>query len=257
MGWPVAHSRSPAMHNAALQACGLHHWRYGLLPVPPELFEETVRALPGAGFRGVNVTIPHKEAALAVADHATERARQIGAANTLVFAGGAIHADNTDAPALIDALPWPVRGRTALVLGAGGSARAASWALRAAGAAAIHIWNRTPERASALAVEVGAEAVSELRGADVLVHCTPSGLHEPAAQLKDLPLDADAIPMFKCVVDFVYAQGGTELVREARARALVTVDGVELLVGQGALSFEQFTGLPAPVDVMRAAARGR
>src|ERR1700716_2223493 len=98
LGWPVAHSRSPAIQNAALQSAGLTGWRYQLLPVPRELFEETVRALPGAGFRGVNVTIPHKQQALALADQATPSARAIGAANVLVFdRSGAIHADNTDA----------------------------------------------------------------------------------------------------------------------------------------------------------------
>ena len=114
-GWPVAHSRSPAMHNAALAEVGVD-WRYLLLPLPPQLFSETVRALPAAGFRGVNVTIPHKEAALALADEATETARAIGAANTLTFgADGTIHADNTDAPGLLAALAssCPPAGRRA------------------------------------------------------------------------------------------------------------------------------------------------
>ena len=103
LGWPVAHSRSPAMHNAALKAVGLAGWRYQLLPVPPPLLDETVPSLPPAGFRGANVTIPHKAAALALATDRTERAAAIGAANTLTFEpGGEIVADNTDAPALID-----------------------------------------------------------------------------------------------------------------------------------------------------------
>src|SRR6202020_1295104 len=121
LGWPVAHSRSPAMHNAALTAVGLHGWRYQLLPVPPELLDETVPALRRAGFRGANVTIPHKAAALALATERTERAAAIGAANTLTFeSDGEIVADNTDAPALIAALPFVARGRTAVVLGPGG-----------------------------------------------------------------------------------------------------------------------------------------
>ena len=110
------------MQNAALRAVGLGDWRYQLLPVPPELFAETVRALGAAGFRGANVTIPHKSAALAVADRRSPRAEAIGAANTLVFDdSGAIEADNTDAPGLISALPISPAGRTALVLGAGGA----------------------------------------------------------------------------------------------------------------------------------------
>ena len=137
-GWPVAHSRSPAMHNAALRAVGLDGWEYLALPLPPSLFAATVRALPAAGFRGVNVTIPHKEAALALADDASPAARAIGAANTLTFErDGAIFADNTDAPALIEAVRARIdpAGRSALVLGAGGAARAAVWALVGAGRA--------------------------------------------------------------------------------------------------------------------------
>ena len=133
-GWPVAHSRSPQMHNAALAAVGLADWRYLRLPLPPELFEEAVRALPAAGFRGVNVTIPHKHAALALADEMTVAAQAIGAANTLTFEDGRIEADNTDAPGLIAAIGERVAGRSALVLGAGGAGRAAAWALRTAGA---------------------------------------------------------------------------------------------------------------------------
>jgi hypothetical protein len=131
-GWPVGHSRSPAMHNAALAALGLGDWRYQRLPIPPEAFAETVRALPARGFRGVNVTIPHKEAALALADTATDTARAIGAANTLTFADGAIEADNTDAGGLLDAIApvRAVRGARALVLGAGGAWRAAVYAAR-------------------------------------------------------------------------------------------------------------------------------
>ena len=157
-GWPVAHSRSPQMHNAALAAAGLTGWRYLRLPLPPEVFAETVRALPAAGFRGVNVTIPHKHAALALADAASDAARAIGAANTLTFEDGAIVADNTDAPGLLAALGEPVAGRRALVLGAGGAGRAAAWALASAGAD-VAVWNRTPERARVLAAELGVRAV--------------------------------------------------------------------------------------------------
>ena len=149
LGWPVAHSRSPAMQNAALRELGLSDWHYQRLPVPPLVFDETVAGLPAAGFVGANVTIPHKEAALAAADTASEAAREIGAANTLTFSDdGAITADNTDAPGLIAALGDRI-GATAMVLGAGGSARAVVWALTRAGVE-VSIWNRTPGRAEAL-----------------------------------------------------------------------------------------------------------
>ena len=152
LGWPVAHSRSPAMQNAALAHLGLTHWRYQRLPVPPGLFAETVRALPAAGFLGANVTIPHKQAALELATSASEEAREIGAANTLTFTPeGEIAAANTDAPGVLEALGVSPRGMRAQVLGAGGSARAVVWALLRAGAAEVWVWNRTPERAATLA----------------------------------------------------------------------------------------------------------
>ncbi len=246
------------MHNAALAHIGLSGWRYQLLPVPPELFEATVRALPGAGFRGANVTIPHKEQALKLADAPSGRARAIGAANTLVFdETGGIRAENTDAPALIDALPFDARGRTALVLGAGGSARAAVWALLDAGAADVLVWNRTPERGRALAGELGARPVQRAEPADVLVNCTSIGLDGQHETFKHLPVAADGLSNYQCVVDLVYTARETHLIAAARAASVPVVEGIEILVGQGALSFEQFTGASAPVDVMRAAVRAR
>jgi shikimate dehydrogenase len=259
LGWPVGHSRSPAMHNAALEAVGLHDWRYQLLPVPPELLDETVPALRGAGFRGGNVTIPHKAAALALATDPTERATAIGAANTLTFeAGGEIVADNTDAPALIAALPFAAHGRTAVVLGAGGSARAVVWALAGAGARQVSIWNRSPKRARELADELGVTALDPSQpppDADLLVNCTSVGL-DGGDPFVALPLSASRLADYGCVVDLVYTPSGTRLIDAAAQRGVVTVDGLEILVGQGALSFERFTGRSAPVDVMRAAARG-
>jgi shikimate dehydrogenase len=258
VGWPVAHSRSPAIQNAALQAVGLTDWRYQLLPIPLELFAETVTALPGAGFRGVNVTIPHKEVALALATDPTPRARAVGAANTLVFEpGGRIVADNTDAPALVAALPLQPAGRTALVLGAGGSARAVVWALLDAGAAEVRVWNRTPQRAAALTAEVGGVVVDRAAPADLLVHCTASGLDPATDPFKTLPLSADDLNGYECVVDLVYTETETPLVQAARARRVRVVGGRELLVRQGALSFQQFTGHDAPIELMRRAADQR
>ena len=255
LGWPVAHSRSPAMHNAALAAIGRPQWRYQLLPLPPARLAETIPALPAAGFAGVNVTIPHKTGALAAATAPSERARAIGAANTLVFGPGeTIRADNTDAPALIAALPVAPRGFDALVLGAGGSARAAVWALLDAGADRVSVWNRTAARARSLCDELGATFAASPAPADLLVNCTSIGL-DGGDLLKELRWEADHVENYKCVVDFVYSQTETQLVQTARARSVPVVDGLELLVRQGAISFEQFTGVEAPVDVMRAAAR--
>ncbi len=252
LGWPVAHSRSPAMQNAALRLSGLHDWRYQLLPVPPALFDETVVALPGAGFRAANVTIPHKLAALALATRPTARARAVGAANVLLFTDGEVVADNTDAPALTAALPFDPNGRTALVLGTGGSARAAVWALLHAGAE-VHVLSRSPARARAFCDELGAAPAQRIIGADLLVNCTPAGLHVSGGR-PELPLAESALAHFSFVADFVYREGGTPLLHAARARGIGAIDGLELLVEQGALSFELFTGRPAPVSAMRTAA---
>ena len=255
IGWPVAHSLSPRIQNAALTAAGLSHSRYPLLPVPPELLAEVLPGLPEAGFRGANVTIPHKEAALALATDPTDRAVAIGATNTLVFADdGTVTADNTDAPALIEALAEPLTGRSALVLGAGGSARAMVWALLDAGADSVAVWNRSPERAQRLCAELGSVPVTSAGHADVLVNCTSVGL-DGSASLAGLPIGADELGEYACVVDLVYSGSGTALTRAARAAGCRVVDGVDMLVGQGALSFERFTGRPAPRAVMSAAAR--
>lgn len=244
LGWPVAHSRSPAM----MQAAGLK--RYQRLPVAPPVFADTVRALRGAGFAGANVTIPHKQQALALATAASDAAREIGAANTLSFpAEGEIVAENTDAPGLIAALGDRAPS-SALVLGAGGSARAAIWALTRAGAD-VSVWNRTAQRAAGL----GARVVRHAVAAEVLVNCTSVGLDCSSTPFKDLPLDADGLREYATVVDLVYRAGETTLIEEAAKRGIETVDGLEILVRQGALSFTVWTGLPAPLDLMRAAAR--
>lgn len=251
LGWPVAHSRSPAMHAAAFAAAGLDGWRYQLLPVPPEVFEETVRALPAAGFAGANVTVPHKEAALRLADAPSDAARAIGAANTLTFTeDGAIAAENTDAPGLLAALPVSAAGASALVLGAGGSARAAVFALLGAGAREVLVLNRTPERAQALVRDLGGRAITALEDADLLVNCTSVGLADAEAT----PVEAAELGRFGAVVDLVYRAGGTRLGRDAAALGLPFADGLEVLVQQGARSFELWTGVAAPVDAMRAAA---
>jgi shikimate dehydrogenase len=252
LGWPVAHSRSPAIHEAGYAAAGLEGWRYQLLPVPPALFDETLRALPGAGFVGANVTIPHKEPALAAADTATAAARAIGAANSLSFDGGRFEADNTDAPGFLAALGEPPPGR-AVVLGAGGSARAVAWALRAAGAE-VEVWNRTPQRAERLAADLGVRAVATVEPGGLLVNCTAVGLDAGEDPFAALPLEPGGMGEWEVVADLVYGEGETILIRAARETGARVVDGLEVLVRQGALSFERWTGVPAPLEAMRAAA---
>jgi len=243
------------MFEAAFAALGMEDWSYQRLPLAPEIFAETVTALGASGFVGANVTIPHKRAALALADRASEAARAIGAANTLTFhPDGTIAAENTDAPGLIAALGRSPRGMSALVLGAGGSARAAVWALLDAGAAKVSVWNRTPERAHALARELGAQAVADPVGADLLVNCTAVGLQRSASEaeaLNQLQLSADQVGGYAYVIDLVYRDGLTPLLATARRAGVVTVDGLEVLVAQGALSFQRWIGRPAPLDAMR------
>jgi shikimate dehydrogenase len=207
-----------------------------------------VRALPGSGYRGANVTIPHKLAALAVADSASDAARAIGAANTLTFAGDGIEADNTDAGGFLDALGESPRGRSALVLGAGGAARAVAWALVEAGASEVSIWNRTSERADELATALGARAVARPEPAEIAVNATSVGLHGGS-----LPLDGLDPPAV--AVELVYGRG-TPFATWAERGGARLVDGLEVLVRQGALSFQRWTGSEPPLDVMREAARG-
>jgi shikimate dehydrogenase len=247
LGFPVGHSRSPAMMNAAFAQLGLD-WHYVRLPVAPDQFDLTVRALPASGFRGANVTIPHKLAAHDLADELTPPAAAIGAVNTLVFEPGGIVGDNTDAGGLTDALGDQLAGRSALVLGAGGAGRAAVWALREAGAE-VAVWNRTPERAAQLAADLGVRHASRPEAADVLVNATSLGMGG-----EDVPaeLGLDALEP-SLVADLVYGSEPTRLLRWAHDRGARAVDGLEVLLRQGARSFERWTGRPAPLEKMRRA----
>jgi len=271
LGKPVAHSRSPAIHTAALAELGLaREWSYEAIEVGPADFEPLVASLPGRGFAGVNVTVPHKLAALALADRASEAAGAIGAANTLSFTATGVAAENTDAGGLIAALPDSPAGSRALVLGAGGAGRACAWALREAGAR-VSVWNRTPERAELLAAEMGLEARAAPPGRplepsefDLLVNATTVGLDGGSgpdspvsahASLKSLPLDADSLDATHVVVDLVYGDAPAPLTALAQKRGARVVDGLEVLVHQAAASLRIWTGIDPPVEVMERAAR--
>jgi shikimate dehydrogenase len=275
VGQPISHSLSPRMQTAALRACGLAgEWTYGALELSPEEFAPAIATLAAdEGWAGVNVTIPHKAAALAVAGDASEAARAIGAANTLSFRrdegeAPAISADNTDAPAIIDSIAAAGReaaGARALVLGAGGSARAAVWALREAGAA-VTVWNRTHARGAELAAEFGAAAVPAGESPrperfDVLVNTTAVGLgsgdasRETGPIFKALGFGVDQLNDQQVVVDLAYGSVATELITAAKGRGARTVDGLEILVRQGARSFQIWTGLEPPLEAMEQAVR--
>jgi shikimate dehydrogenase len=255
LGYPVGHSRSPAMHSAALAELGLEDWSYEAIEVAPDAFEARAREMPDEGFAGANVTVPHKGAALSLADELSETAREIGAANTLVFADGEIRAENTDADGLLRALPVSPAGKQALVLGAGGAARAVVWALLRQGAE-VGVWNRTQLRSQHLCEELGGEPIAEPTqdSYELIVNSTAVGLggEDPFAEL---PLDPGGFSPEQTVVDMVYGGEQTALLRAAEAAGASVVDGIEILAQQGALSLEIWTGRPAPVDTMRAAAR--
>jgi shikimate dehydrogenase len=257
IGHPVAHSRSPDMQTAALAELGLAgEWTYSAIDVAPEDFEATIAELAVAGeYVGVNITVPHKEAALAMADEATDGARAIGAANTLSFADGQIAAANTDAGGLLRSLPHVPDGERALVLGAGGAARAAIWGLGDVGAS-VDVWNRTEERAERVAAELGARAVvdPDIAAYSLIVNTTAVGLggEDPFAHL---PLGADSFVPGQVVVDMVYGDEPSPLLAAAAAAGAVTVDGLEMLVQQGALSLRIWTGEEPSLEAMRTGAR--
>jgi shikimate dehydrogenase len=275
LGHPVGHSRSPAMHNAAFRALGLD-WRYEALDVEPERFGEVVRGLPGSGFVGANVTIPHKLRALAAADEPSDVARAVGAANTLSFVQGRVRAENTDVEGFLAALreriPAAPAGMRALVLGAGGAARAVVYALAGAGAEAVHVWNRHPERAAALVADMASRPTEtalasatepSLASIDLVVNATSLGMRDPHAGpgsregddfFKAVPLSADELDDRLTVVDLVYRHDRTPLVRAAMARGLRCIDGFDVLVHQGAASFRIWTGMQAPLGAMRSGA---
>jgi shikimate dehydrogenase len=245
------------MQSAALAELGLgEEWSYEAIEIAPDAFEARVRAMPGEGYAGANVTVPHKGAALSLADELSETAREIGAANTLVFDDGEVRAENTDAEGFLRSLPGPPAGKRALVLGAGGAARAIVWALLREGAE-VDVWNRTELRSRNLSEELGGATVSapDQAAYELIVNTTAVGLggEDPFAEL---PLSADGFAPSQTVVDMVYGGEPTALLRAAAAAGTTTVDGIEILVQQGALSLEIWTGRPAPLETMRAAARG-
>jgi shikimate dehydrogenase len=244
------------MQNAAIVALGLEgEWRYEAIEVGPDRFEERVRAMPEEGFVGANVTVPHKGAALTLADSLSEVAREIGAANTLTFESGEIRADNTDGSGFLAALPSSPNGSRALVLGAGGAARAVVWALAREGAE-VEVWNRTGLRSQNLCAELGGTPVAEAAtsGYELIVNTTTVGMggEDPFAEL---PLDEEALTADQVVVDLVYGGGPSRLLRAAAERGASAVDGIEVLARQGALSLEIWTGVEPPLEVMREAAR--
>ena len=265
-GHPVAHSLSPAMHNAAFAALSLPYI-YVPFPVAPENLGAAVRSLSALGVAGVNLTIPHKEAVLPFLDAITEEAREVRAVNTVTcLPDGSLHGDNTDGRgfyAPLGARGLNLRGQSVVVLGAGGAARAVVFRLARAGARVV-LANRTLERAQWLAhdvnVALGTETVTPLvlestsalaqalRDSALLVQTTRVGMHPDENAVPPVPLDALHSDLL--VYDLVYNPLQTVLLREAERRGCPTLTGVKMLVGQGAYAFQRWTGVWPPTDVM-------
>ncbi|MBJ7334656.1 MAG: shikimate dehydrogenase [Thermoleophilia bacterium] len=263
IGDPVAHSRSPRMQNAALQALGLN-WAYVPLPVKAANLESVLRGLQAVGFVGVNVTVPHKEAVAQLVDELRPTAQASGSVNTVIFAeDGRLIGDSTDGPAIAVAIASEIeetyRG-SVLVLGAGGSARAAAAALAQDGCV-VQIHARRFEAAEVLARDLAGSgnvvAVAELPdpAGGVVVNCTPVGaLVDPDG----MPLPASRLLDVRVVVDLAYRADATPtpLITAAAEAGCAVVDGLEVLARQGAKALEIWTGESAPLEVMLAAARG-
>jgi shikimate dehydrogenase len=263
IGWPVEHSVSPAMHNAAFAALGLD-WRYDLLPVRPGELEREVPKLAEDGYLGFNITVPHKQDALALAQTRSDATRRIGAANTLTIgADGSLHATNTDAPGFWSDLLQHGLGHPpadALILGTGGSARAVAHALLSEGWQ-VHILSRDSARARKFARSMGGERAHALshealarRASQValIVNCTPVGMW-PDIAASPWP-DGVPVPSGVTVYDLVYNPSRTAFMAQAEASGARAIGGLGMLVRQGAIAFELWTGLAPSLETMRGAA---
>jgi shikimate dehydrogenase len=269
-GYPVEHSLSPSMHNAALMRLGLSYV-YVPFSVTPDALGAALRSLPALGIVGVNLTIPHKERAMSLVDEVTEDAREVGAINTVHCVDGRLIADNTDGRGFFQPLReagLEVRDRQAVVVGAGGAARAVVFQLVRNGAVTIWLANRSLERAERLAASVakagfGADRVRPLpledrdaleramRGAELLVQTTRVGMAPEIDAPPPVPIAALHRNLF--VYDLVYNPMETRLLAEARKCGCQVLGGVKMLVYQGAAAFERWTGVWPPTDVMEAA----
>jgi shikimate dehydrogenase len=252
LGWPVAHSRSPRLQNFWLARYGIDG-AYVPLPVHPDRFESAVRALADLGFRGANVTIPHKEAAFALCDAVSAVARRAGSVNTLTFSDGRIEGTSTDGFGFLESIReqapgWRAADGPAVILGAGGAVRAVAAALLDAGCPHLTLVNRTTARAEAIARDLGGpvavSAEPPLRGAALLVNGTSLGMHgEPVLEIDLAPLPPRAV-----VADMVYVPLETPLLAQARARGLRGVDGLGMLLHQARPGFETWFGAAPVVD---------
>ena len=267
IGQPVRHSLSPPMQNAALETLGLN-WVYVPFEVPAERVREAIRALTALGIVGLNVTVPHKEAVAELVDERDETAGVLGAVNTVWNDDGTLRGYNTDGEGFLRSLREAgerAEGKRVVLIGAGGAARSVAYAVAREGAARLVIVNRTPARGEQIARLVAAHtglqpAVLPLEGpqteqavreAELVIHSTPRGMHPHSDEPPVIP--TQWLHEGQCVCDLVYRPRETTLLRAARAQNARTIDGTGMLVHQGAITLERWTGLPAPAEVMRQA----
>jgi shikimate dehydrogenase len=266
IGHPVAHSLSPAFQSAAFAACGLDA-SYELWDTETESLPGRVVTLTGEAYLGANVTIPHKEAVIPLLDELGGQSARVGAVNTIVNRGGRLFGFNTDGPGFVAALRneanFDPAGKSVLLLGAGGAARGIAFALAEARAASLAVRNRSAQRAAKLATDVGSTGFAassvaapgaSLATYDCIVNCTSVGMHG-GGSAESTPISLDSARAAALIVDIVYAPEETRFLADARARGLKTLGGLPMLIYQGGLAFELWTGVPAPIDVMFDAAR--
>jgi len=266
-GCPVEHSVSPAMHNAAIRALGLNYV-YVPFHVRPDMLSGAIQGLRAMEIAGANITIPHKQAVIPLLDSVSDRARLVDSVNIIANEAGVLSGDSADGAGFLRSVEneWgSVQGASALILGAGGSAKAIAFALADAGCS-VMISNRTGSRANELARGVcraygegAAEVVDDvdealraaLSGCDLLINTTSLGMYP---RIDGIPVNPELLRSGLKVYDIVYNPLKTRLLAEAERRGAKTASGIEMLVFQGAISFEKWTGCEAPVDIMRDAA---
>ncbi len=266
IGDPIAHSKSPVMHEAALRESGIAG-EYSALHIKPDQLADLIAAVREEAYRGINVTIPHKENVMRHLDELSEDARRIGAVNTIINEGGRLIGRNTDGIGYVRSLKEEaaaeLEGRRIVVIGAGGAARGIIYALAAEAPERIVLLNRTTERAEALAREwsdladiaaLPADRAAEaLRSADIVINTTSVGMHP---QVDAVPIDPALLRGGEIVSDLIYNPLETKLLRLAREKGCRVHGGLGMFVYQGAYAFEYWTGVPAPIEAMRAAVLG-
>ncbi|MHA2004658.1 MAG: shikimate dehydrogenase [Candidatus Thorarchaeota archaeon] len=266
VGYPLGHSLSPAMHNAALAELGIEdEFRYEAMPLPSDALPGLVASIRSRELEGANITIPYKTVVMTYLSTISSEGLAVGAVNTLHREDSLVIGSNTDIRGFTEAIRergLSPRGINAVILGAGGAAKSVAYGLAVSGAAKLGIFNRTKDAAKRLAAEIGRDRQVEVRAgsipiredlkeSDLLINCTPVGM--TGHSIDSSPLEPSMLPSDLVVMDLVYNPLRTKLLTEAEKAGCKTIDGVGMLVHQGAVGFQLWTGKNAPIKVMREA----